>query len=280
MTASSPQETPSQEAPVLYCPHCEYNLTGLTELRCPECGEAFDPEALKAEARRGRLLPREAGSSPWLEAQWKVWLAWIAHAMFHPVQVARSMPLVYRKEEAYTIGLQMRLLSSATVLGYLLLFAVLGLTWEVIPFILTGFGVLIWIVSYLVEGLVLTVLSLIVPRRPPGDQVLPPYLTSSWYGLLALHAGSLWIMIHALFLLFLTALLDDVSAIPDPIVVMLYWLLIGMPIVLPFWWLINICIGVYLQSRDKGRAITAIVVLPLTLLAALFVLGSGCGFGF
>ncbi len=27
----------------LFCPHCGYNLTGLTKNRCPECGREFDP---------------------------------------------------------------------------------------------------------------------------------------------------------------------------------------------------------------------------------------------
>lgn len=27
----------------LYCPTCSYNLTGLLENRCPECGREFDP---------------------------------------------------------------------------------------------------------------------------------------------------------------------------------------------------------------------------------------------
>lgn len=32
----------------LYCPKCRYNLTGLVEHRCPECGTQFDPEHLRA----------------------------------------------------------------------------------------------------------------------------------------------------------------------------------------------------------------------------------------
>lgn len=32
--------------PTLYCPKCGYNLTALTENRCPECGNGFDPQVL------------------------------------------------------------------------------------------------------------------------------------------------------------------------------------------------------------------------------------------
>jgi hypothetical protein len=36
-----PREEPIPERPLHLCPHCEYNLTGLTSRRCPECGKPF-----------------------------------------------------------------------------------------------------------------------------------------------------------------------------------------------------------------------------------------------
>jgi len=38
----------SNTMPILYCPTCGYNLTGLTESRCPECGEGFSRAELAA----------------------------------------------------------------------------------------------------------------------------------------------------------------------------------------------------------------------------------------
>lgn len=34
---------------VLLCPHCGYNLTGLVQWRCPECGNDFSPDRVHRE---------------------------------------------------------------------------------------------------------------------------------------------------------------------------------------------------------------------------------------
>ena len=47
-------KTRADDQPLPYagmtCPACRYNLTGTTTRRCPECGEAFDPRALRSKA--------------------------------------------------------------------------------------------------------------------------------------------------------------------------------------------------------------------------------------
>lgn len=45
---TSPPDVPAPPEPTVFCPHCDYNLSGLPEDRCPECGEAFDRRKLIA----------------------------------------------------------------------------------------------------------------------------------------------------------------------------------------------------------------------------------------
>jgi hypothetical protein len=40
-TPAAESHVPIPERPLHLCPYCEYNLTGLTRWRCPECGEFF-----------------------------------------------------------------------------------------------------------------------------------------------------------------------------------------------------------------------------------------------
>jgi len=49
---------------ILLCPNCGYNMTGLTQARCPECGTEYTLDSLLA-ANAERIEPqRELGSKP------------------------------------------------------------------------------------------------------------------------------------------------------------------------------------------------------------------------
>lgn len=47
--------TPSEDSG-LRCPQCEYNLTGTTEGKCPDCGAPFTLEGIEAHTKRCEKL--------------------------------------------------------------------------------------------------------------------------------------------------------------------------------------------------------------------------------
>jgi hypothetical protein len=82
----------------LRCPKCDYNLTGVAENRCPECGEAFDPERLRA------ILAGAPAPIPiWDDKSIPVAVRFIRMCLltwFAPRQVGRMFPFRYSSDSA------------------------------------------------------------------------------------------------------------------------------------------------------------------------------------
>ena len=83
-TALSHDGVPDDAPPLRRCASCGYDLRGLEQLRCPECGLAFDPHYLPPAdipwLKRGdtNLHPNATGGNPFV-AYWRtVWLV-LAH---------------------------------------------------------------------------------------------------------------------------------------------------------------------------------------------------------
>jgi len=73
----------------LRCPACDYNLTGLSTRRCPECGRIFDPHAIWVANKH-----REAGVGAHAPAQVVYGVTMLALLVLLPVFRDRLWSLV------------------------------------------------------------------------------------------------------------------------------------------------------------------------------------------
>jgi len=70
----------------VHCLHCEYNLTGTVEPRCPECGEPFDRTWLDAWfAGRDSSLRSVVGDGRW------PWWSLFSASLFEPSRIGRCL---------------------------------------------------------------------------------------------------------------------------------------------------------------------------------------------
>ncbi len=158
---------------VLRCLNCDYDLTGLPENRCPECGEPFDPWELRAlhynipqrlPGTNGMLLPDAL----------TIW----ALAFFAPRELARRLPACVETEQrrwhsvaSYATALLILVLGMLTIAG--------KPTLQIAPAAVCGTLCGFWLCETLVAALLTAVL------KPRG--IHKPYLF--WRGLTHLTSG-------------------------------------------------------------------------------------------
>ncbi|GMU20136.1 MAG: hypothetical protein AMXMBFR13_02350 [Phycisphaerae bacterium] len=157
----------------LRCPFCRYNLTGLLDERCPECGQGFDLQQLRED------LPLRPDPIPgWDDGERNVISAFIHMCLmtwFHPRAFHRSFPSCYSRRSAWLFRLS-ALLVALVVYG--LAVVLLNRTGEMVFFSITLPGVICG--PPICEFIVSLLFTIIIP--PPADGEPGPQASGSWIG--------------------------------------------------------------------------------------------------
>ncbi len=111
----------------LLCPRCDYNLTGLIEARCPECGTPFDRQAMLEQI--DGLLP---GPIPgWDDSadrttDWQRYWSTFFRSLFHPLAFAEEFPILWSRESVRRYMLCSTIVLSLELLAIAVIQAVIG----------------------------------------------------------------------------------------------------------------------------------------------------------
>jgi hypothetical protein len=252
----------------LRCPRCEYNLTGLVEDRCPECGEAFDRAELRARAA-GRPAPipywDERDRIGVVRAFWRLSVM----VCFRPGALARGFPWRYRSDSLIAYWFAVRL---AAVL--------IGGTWFLLSMPFSGPWVpsdlvlapLLLSVAYVLgtlvcEALLVAAFALLAKPRVRLPPRLDLSVSSSWWGVVGVHGAFLPIQT-----LIIGGLLFVGTVSEDGARRMAWYGLVLGPMIVWFWWWGALAVNVYLRSRGGVGSIVAVGLIPV---AALIGIGTG-----
>lgn len=181
----------------LRCPQCEYNLTGLTENRCPECGSAFDPEELR-RVFSGAPLPIPGWEVPRNPSLLRRFLTTCRMSWFQPSEFGRRFPWSYDLGAAGQFWIVARGIATAILgIGVVgLMLPTVGHADRGVPLVVFGLAAAMFLSCSLVcEALVVLAIVLLVTRkvRTRPVRALPDSIpaSTSWWGLVAFYSSFL-----------------------------------------------------------------------------------------
>jgi hypothetical protein len=239
----------------LRCTRCEYNLTGLTEARCPECGAPFDVEVLR-ELLSGRPRPipgwdDRPKSSVFTALVRACWWTW-----FRPAEFARRFPWTYHPASVSRFWFAARIAAVAPfAIGLVLMSSVAAATANaggdaIVGALVAGLvvGVFVAAGSLACEvGLVLLLKLFVRPRFKPSS--------FSWWGFVACNGSFLVLSAYTCGLVFLIV---TMTAHRDS-----GMLCAAIAFVCICWWWYAVGRGILVRSRPGFGRIAALALIPV-----------------
>ncbi len=259
MTISPNDDPPPANPPQsegLFCPNCEYDLTGLTEPRCPECGEPFDNEELihwgRLQQQTDAPLLIDGTTGP------PAILRIFRDSLFHPVRLARQISPAAGIDMATGYSLATRVVAGAI----LFLFGAMavgpspgdiGIAVLVMPMMVCGVSVGCEI------PLALVLSKTLEPRMVPARRRY-----RFWRTLCQLYSGHLVItcLLTGFWALFLSLSFD--SAVDERDVMMIF---APLCVACSVWWWINLGIAVAVRGGTSSPRYVVILLIPVIALA-------------